>query len=291
MTPKDYETLDEIFDVIDDAGVSVTKTKLERWRKWKLIPTPEIVGLGYAEGVEARYPVGTTERAIAIQRFLDEKRSRLHAGWSMWLAGYDVSAFVRGQIADYLGMVDHWTEPGRFALDGLTIRHVRRLVQGTYLSTFEKLVVDLVSGTYQDDWLNLKDDRDFIRNLRQSPEELKRFDKAVDKQGKGEDPLAFSSLLTVLSEGFGAPAIREAVERISDDDWRRTQAEAIAARKLAERFLGHPIDPVLTIGRLLPGWLAIRWGDSVMSQVLNIKQNAPRQLAEIVIVMYQELAR
>ena len=82
------ETLWDINVLAENAGVSISKHQLERWRFKGLLPRVQQIGKGRGAGSEVRYPVGTAQQAVAIVQLLAVKDKFDFVGWNLWLQGY-----------------------------------------------------------------------------------------------------------------------------------------------------------------------------------------------------------
>lgn len=95
-------TRPELLAAVKRGGTTVTPTQLRRWCDVGLMPNPVRRGLGRGRGVVALYPTGAAWQASVIARALKQNRNLDDAGWTAWVLGFPVTAFVRDLLIEEL---------------------------------------------------------------------------------------------------------------------------------------------------------------------------------------------
>ncbi len=91
----DGETNDQLIEAAAAGGYTVTKRQLAEWHRAGLLPPPQQV-FGEHAGSMSLYPVGTTDRLLALCAVRKQWRRNADVAWGLWWAGYDVSeGYVR----------------------------------------------------------------------------------------------------------------------------------------------------------------------------------------------------
>jgi len=88
--PPGFVTKSELFSAFEEAGVSISDHRLERWRSWSLLPAVLKPGKGYPGGSVVFYPETTIDQAIEANRIFSIKRNKHFVGFELWWRGFDV---------------------------------------------------------------------------------------------------------------------------------------------------------------------------------------------------------
>lgn len=85
---EDWITSDQMRTELDSAGVSISASRLERWRREKLLPGAKQIGLGRGRGSVAMVPPDSARQALEIDRLYKVREKRDWVGWQLWMQGY-----------------------------------------------------------------------------------------------------------------------------------------------------------------------------------------------------------
>ncbi len=165
--------------------------QLVRWHRAGLLPRPKQLLLGKAQGSQSLYPAGTGEQFLMLCALRTQERRLSHLAWQLWWAGYPValpiirkhieqaatqlSQFVQFFVALKQDEQANEEEPlevldivERFAvarLDYKPLRHARKRIGKTYFPTFIRILLDVISGTFEG-YDMIYDDAEVMTELR-----------------------------------------------------------------------------------------------------------------------------
>lgn len=71
-------------------GAEISDAKIERWRRWGLLPRPKQRGKGRGRGSTVVVPPQSAAQAIEIVRLFKIREKRDWVGWQLWLRGFPV---------------------------------------------------------------------------------------------------------------------------------------------------------------------------------------------------------
>lgn len=85
-------TKEQLVQIANEAGFSVTSRQIDRWRKNDLLPRSRRIHLGKAHGTRSEYPPETGRQLLALCRIhFTQKEKRLpRIRFAIWLEGYSV---------------------------------------------------------------------------------------------------------------------------------------------------------------------------------------------------------
>lgn len=81
-------TGDQMRSELDRSGVVISASRLERWRREKLLPAAKQIGLGRGRGSVVVVPPDSARQALEIDRLYKVREKRDWVGWQLWMQGY-----------------------------------------------------------------------------------------------------------------------------------------------------------------------------------------------------------
>jgi hypothetical protein len=73
---------------LDCANVTITASRLERWRREELLPAAKQIGLGRGRGSVVMVAPECVAQALELDRLYAVHRKREWVGWQLWMQGY-----------------------------------------------------------------------------------------------------------------------------------------------------------------------------------------------------------
>lgn len=87
---EEWISAGEMSAEIQRADVTISASRIERWRNQELLPRPKRIGRGRGRGFDFRVPSGSAAQALEIDRLFKVYEKRPWVGWQLWMQGYSV---------------------------------------------------------------------------------------------------------------------------------------------------------------------------------------------------------
>jgi len=232
----------------------VSEAQVDRWRKFGLLPTPNLVSLGRGRGRGALYPAETRAQLDALLRARARDKRLAAVAWFMWCEGHPVTGAVKKTLLEWLrdlekrywDMLDEFEEerPGNFIDESGVARmpgglgKIRRRVGKQNLSTVLRMWAEVTVG-------------EFGKRTDFTAEDMQLFARGIMPKSRTYEGV--ENLFEIASKVFSLPFTIDCLDKCTNPRLEQLRDEVQVIFRTILRLVGDHGD------RLLPRFFFLVW--------------------------------